>query len=503
MSFDILVNSGKKEKRVGFVQNGDLVELYVEKNNDQRLVGSIFNGLVEKVIPGMQAAFVNIALERNGFLHIADIVDSRDAYENILEESVADEDVKKKPVKDSSKKYDIVDYLKEGQPIQVQIVKDAIGKKGVRLTTNISLPGRYLVFLPKENLRGISRKIEDREERQRLKDIIKSFKLPDGTGVIVRTAGIGMPKKYFLRDLRFLLNTWRKIRKEADHITPPGFIHHELDLVFKTLRDAFTENVDSLILDNKDEYHKVMKFVKSVLPALKDKVKLYQGAEPIYHHYGLERDIRRSYDKRVWLKSGGYIVIEQTEALTAIDVNTGRSLGRTNLEDTVFKTNMESAEEIAKQVRLRNIGGIIICDFIDMKLKRNQMKVLQKLRACVKGDRAKINILPISDIGLIEMTRQRTKVSTKKYLYDTCDVCEGTGLIKSSENVTIEISREVRHILANRKLKEIKIFVHPRVATYIMNEEREMFYGFEKQMKGRIYIERDPDFKIDGYKIEY
>ncbi len=470
------------------------------------MVGSIFSGIVEKVIPGMQAAFVNIGLEKNGFLHVADIIESPEGYDVVEndEEGPAEGSpaVEVEDTRSFNKRSDITQLLKEGQRINVQVVKESIGKKGVRLTTNVSLPGRYLVFLPNEDLRGVSRRIDDKEERQRLKEIIKSFRLPKGTGVIVRTAGIGMPKKYFLRDLRFLLNTWRKIRKDAEEIKSTGFIHHELDIVFKLVRDQFTEEVDSLIIDSRDEYNKVMKYVRSVVPYLRNKVKLYEGMEPLFHYYGVEREIRKSCEKKVWLKSGGYLVIEQTEALVSIDVNTGRSIGHTDLEDTVFRTNMEAAEEIAKQIRLRNMGGIIICDFIDMRLKRNQIKVLQKLKACVRGDKAKTNILPISEIGLVEMTRQRVRSSNQTDIYKSCDTCNGSGVVKSNESVFLDVCREIRHILAHYKVNEIKVYVHPRVATYILTHERDTLRGLERQMKGSIYVEKDPELRVDGYKIE-
>jgi ribonuclease G len=510
MAKQIIINSEGLEKRIAFLEGGELEDFSIERETDKRLVGSIYKGIIENVVPGIQAAFVNVGLEKNGFLHVSDIINPAESYRDILDEEI-DEEVRSSgdtPIQEKLpekplKKPSIDELVKPGQERIVQVIKDPIGTKGVRLATNVSLPGRYLVVLPNDARRGISRRISDKTERSRLREILWSLKLPENMGVIIRTAGEGMHKKYFIRDLRYLLNLWKKIERRNEDYACPSCLHTELDLVLKTVRDAFTESVDRMIVDSRDEYRKIKRFVSAVLPRLRSKVELYEGIEPIFEHMGIEKEIKKIFDRKVWLKTGGYIIIEQTEALVAIDVNSGRNVGKADLEETILDTNLEAVEEVAKQLRLRNIGGIVIIDLIDMKAKRNQMRVLQKLKSCLRRDKAKTNILPISEIGLIEMTRQRIQESTNKALYETCPICSGLGSIKSGTSVILEVLREVKSIVAKKKIESVKLVFHPKVVDKLMTEDKILFNQIEKALRGNVSIQRDPELHLDEYKIVY
>lgn len=507
MPKQIIINSEGLEKRVAFLSDGDLEDFAIERETDKRLVGSIYKGIVENVVPGIQAAFVNVGLEKNGFLHVSDILNPSDSYRDILDEEI-DEEVKSPgetpPAPERPpKKASIDELVKPGQELIVQVIKDPIGTKGVRLSTNVSLPGRYLVVLPNDARRGISRRITDRTERTRLREMLWSLKVPESMGVIIRTAGEVMHKKYFIRDLRYLLNLWKKIERRKEDYSVPSMVHTELDLVLKTVRDAFTESVERLVVDSREEYRKIMRFASAVLPRLRSKVELYTGIEPIFEHMGIEKEIKRIFDRKVWLKTGGYLIIEQTEALVAIDVNSGRNVGKNDLEETILNTNLEAVEEIAKQLRLRNIGGIVIIDLIDMKAKRDQMRVLQKLRSCLRKDKAKTNILPISEIGLIEMTRQRVQESANKALYETCPICVGLGSIKSGTSVILEVVREVKSIVAKKKVENVKLVFHPKVLDRLMGEDKILHTQLQKTVRGELSVEKDAELHLDEYKIVY
>jgi ribonuclease G len=506
----IIINSEGLEKRIAFLEDGELEDFAIERETDKRLVGSIYKGIVENVVPGIQAAFVNVGLEKNGFLHVSDIINPAESYRDILDEEIEEEvrhpaeaQVQEKAQEKPAKKPSIDELVKPGQEKIVQVIKDPIGTKGVRLATHVSLPGRYMVVLPNDPRRGISRRIMEKGERARLREILWSLKVPENMGVIIRTAGEGMHKKYFIRDLRYLLNLWKKIERRSEDYAVPSCLHTELDLVLKTVRDAFTESVDRMVVDSRDEFRKIKRFVSAVLPRLRSKVEIYEGIEPIFEHMGIEKEIKKIFDRKVWLKTGGYIIIEQTEALVAIDVNSGRNVGKSDLEETILDTNLEAVEEISKQLRLRNIGGIVIIDLIDMKAKRNQMRVLQKLRSCLRRDKAKTNILPISEIGLIEMTRQRVQESTNKALYESCPICSGLGSIKSGTSVILEVLREVKSIVAKKKIEAVKLVFHPKVADRLMAEDKILLNQLERALRGNVTIQRDPELHLDEYKIVY
>ncbi|MDD5644879.1 MAG: Rne/Rng family ribonuclease [bacterium] len=460
----ILINVEGGEKRIAVLKNNILEDFSLERVDNRKVVGNVYKGKVDNVMPGMQAAFVNIGLEKNAFLHSSDVLDSEVSCRELLEEET-------EPVSHNGNKLSgkIENLIKKDQDILVQVVKDQIGSKGARITTNISLPGRYLVLMPNSPKSGISRKISSKDERTRLRSVLSELKAPKGMGIIVRTVGGGEETKKFKRDLKYLLGEWKRIRRRRLISKTPCCLHKELDIVLKTLRDVMSDDIDEILVDDKREFRIVKRFVSIIYPEARHKVRFYDGREPMFDKFGVESEISKALSRKVWLKCGGSIVIDRTEALTTVDVNTSKHIGSKNLEDTVHRTNMEASEEIALQLKLRNIGGIIIIDFIDMKSKRNQKAVLRKLEECLKKDRAKTYISAISPLGLVEMTRQRVKESWIGDMYETCKCCSGKGVIKNSITISLEIIRNTRRILGKYKNQKLKILCNSAIAGKLEN----------------------------------
>ncbi len=390
--------------------------------------------------------------------------------------------------------------LKEGQEIIVQVVKEPISTKGVRLSTHISLPGRFVVLIPNSNLRGISRKIEDREERRRLKEIIAQMRIPNGVGVIVRTVAKGESVKDFDRDLRYLMLLWKRIQKRIPVAGAPAIVHEELDLALKTIRDHLTDDIDRVVVDSKEEFKNIRKFVSLACPRMRSKIELYTHRQPVFDKYGIEKEVEKIFRRKVWLKCGGYLIFDRTEALCAIDVNTGRHMGKDNLEDTVLTANLEACDEIARQLRLRNMGGIIIIDFIDMQSRRNQREVLRRLKEALRRDKAKTNILPISDLGLVEMTRQRTKETTSDLLYQDCPSCRGNGMVKSPLSISIEIQRTLGRVLSEGIYKEIRVQMNPLVFQQVNDVDSHIIRQIEKKYRAIVRLEKDEKFHPEEVK---
>jgi ribonuclease G len=395
----------------------------------------------------------------------------------------------------------IEDMLHEGQEVLVQVSKEPIGSKGARVTTHISLPGRYLVFMPSVDHVGISRRIENEVERKRLKEIISRIK-PPGAGFIVRTASEGGTEEDLLMDLNFLVKLWEKIQQRKVNASVPSGIHRDLDISLRAIRDLYTRDVEKVVVDSEKEHKAILEFIENFMPQLKYSVEYYQADEPIFDAYGVEVEISRAMGRKVWLKSGGYIVIEETEALTAVDVNTGKYVGKGNQEDTILKTNLEAVKEIAYQLRLRNIGGIIIIDFIDMEREGGRERVFQVLKEALKKDRAKTNILRISELGLIEMTRKRTRENLNRILCESCTYCEGRGIIKSKTTLCFEIFREIKLEAMNVPSKVIMVSLHPEVADFLYDEERYAIEELETKLKKKIIIKVRSDFHQEEYEIE-
>ncbi|HOA55428.1 MAG: Rne/Rng family ribonuclease [Acetivibrionales bacterium] len=420
MRKQLIADIGISESRVALVEDGDLAEIYIERPDIDRLVGNIYRGKVSSVLPGMQAAFVNIGYEKNAFLYAGDIVSMKEFSED-------DDDHPH-----DEKGLNIADLVSVGQELTVQVIKEPIGSKGPRVTTNITLPGRHLVLLPDADYTGVSRRIEDEDERAKLKKIADNLK-PAGMGLIVRTASEGMEEDDFTDDLGFLLKLWKNIKGKEKSGPVPRCIHKDLSLVYRLVRDLFTKDIDKFIINDRSHYEKVLELVEIVSPDLKHRVEYFAKDTSIFEYFRLDAKLARALSRKVWLKCGGYLIIDRTEALTVIDVNTGKYVGRSNLEDTVHKTNMEAADEIARQLRLRDIGGIIIIDFIDMHDKEHQQNVLDRLRQALKKDRTRTTVVGMTGLGLIEMTRKKVRQDLSSIMHVDCPYYEGSGRLLASD----------------------------------------------------------------------
>ncbi len=498
MSSEIIVNAGREETRVALLENSLVTEIYIDRKKDRGIVGNVYKGRVMKVLPGMQAAFVDIGLEKSAFLYVGDVFDSASEYAPMMEDEGLELEVENK--RKRSHAAQIEDLLQEGQEVVVQVAKEPISTKGARVTAYISLPGRYLVMMPGINHIGVSRRIEHGEERRRLRDFVNSRRRPN-TGYIIRTASEGKSEEDFKNDIEFLGRLWEAIQKKKDKVSAPALLHNELDLVFRVIRDSFTSDVDRMVIDAPDEYQRTKEFVESYVPSLARRVKLYEGDEPIFDHHGVEIEISRALGRKVWLKSGGYIIIDQTEALTTIDVNTGRYVGKRTLEDTILKTNLEAVREIAYQMRLRNIGGIIILDFIDMEREDNRRKVYSALQEALSHDKAKTTISHISPLGLIEMTRKRIRESLGRTLCEPCPYCDGRGYVKSARTICYEVFRSIRRAFAGAEEKKALVTVNSVVADMLYDEERQGVEELEKEFQKKIVIKADPNLHQEQYEV--
>ncbi|MCX6112408.1 MAG: Rne/Rng family ribonuclease [Proteobacteria bacterium] len=484
MASTLIINDRNYETRVALLENDDLVEIYVERTTDNIFVGNIYRGVVIKVLPGMQSAFIDIGMEKAAFLYVDDIHRNNEEVE-----------FEKNP------ETNISSLLKEGQHILVQVAKEPIGTKGPRVTTNITLPGRYLVLAPITPSNGISRKIESHEERDRLKKIIEGFTSGKDFGLIARTASEGVSEKLLRKDCEFLLKLWSEIKRKNKKQTGKGLIHTEIEVSLRVIRDILSDHIDKIITDNEDTAKSLTKYLTQYDPKAKNLLSVYEDAEPIFEYYGIEHEIARALEKRVWLKSGGYIIIDQAEASVIIDVNTGRYVGTRNLEETIVNTNLEAAKEIAYQLRLRNLGGIIIIDFIDMEKADHKEKVLLALKDALKKDKAKTNIIGMSELGLVEMTRKRTRDSIIKNICSPCPYCEGRGYNKSYKTVAYEVFRELERDATDKEVKKIIVYMHPSVVDYIYQNEKALVDYMEKTYKKSFIFEAEKELHHEQYEI--
>ncbi|MEW6234508.1 MAG: Rne/Rng family ribonuclease [Candidatus Omnitrophota bacterium] len=466
----IIVSSDDYEIRVAIVENSKLAEYYFERHNEQRIVGNIYKGVVTSIIPGIEAAFVDIGLPRNAFLYVNDLYPQIDEFGYFTDEENGFEEGEEEIVETELPPLNIRDMLKEQQQILVQLHKEPIGAKGSRITTNISLPGRYLVLLPSTKHIGISRRIEEPEERNRLKEMVSQM-LPENMGAIVRTAGKEMGKDEFGKDLQFLLAEWEKIQKRSEKAAAPAKIHQNPGMVFLIIRDLIADGIDEIVVDEPKLYTEIVEFIKEQQPHPVHRINYYDEAAPVFRAYGVESEIEGLRSKKVWLHCGGYIIIDETEAMTVIDVNTGRYVGKHNLEETVFQANLESAAEIARQLRLRDIGGIIIIDFIDMRSKEHQQHLIEHFETHLKRDRSRAHLFPLTELGLLQMTRKRVRKSLNKALTQPCYYCKRDGHILSNESMIIRIFRTFEEICKEEGAHSVALKVHPRLAAKI-NEER-------------------------------
>ena len=497
MKREILMSTTAEETRVAILEDEVLVELMVERPESTRIVGDIYLGKVEAVLPGIQAAFVDIGTEKAAFLHVSDVANEDE--NGVVEEESTEEDENGKR---RTRRYPpIQDIVQKGQDLLVQVTKEPISTKGPRVTAHISLPGRFLVYMPDSDHVGVSRKIEDREERARLRALAKEI-LPEGAGgLIVRTVGEELTRETFERELKSLLQTWKQIKRKASRVRAPSDVHREAKLTKGIIRDLFSVKVDSLIIDKKEVYDEVRQYLDFIDPSLIERVHLNEGQTPLFDAYEIESEIQEAFQRRVMLASGGYIIIEQTEALVSIDVNTGRYTGKKDPEKTILRTNMDAAKEIARQLRLRDVGGIIVCDFIDMESKQNREKVLQELRTHLARDRARTKAFQVSELGLIEMTRQRVRPSLYQSQTEGCPTCGGTGRIFMPETVVRRIERAIRRLSVEGRERLLTIRIHPEVALYVIEDEPGLLRRLEKEAKIQITLRDDPLMQQDQFRL--
>jgi ribonuclease G len=521
---ELLVSASDRETRISVLEEGRVAEVQIERRKQRGTVGNIYKGRVTRVLPGMQSAFVDVGLEKDAFLYVADVgeeVDDFDAFgsggaaeainavaavaaalpidagaspASETGSAVPDESIPR-PVLPS-----IDELLREGQELVVQVTKDQIAHKGVRVTTHVTLPGRTLVYMPTIDHVGVSRRIENEEERNRLKDILTALKKGPG-GYIVRTAGEGRAPEEFAADRRYLTKLWEQIRKKGERSGAPSLLHRDLDLTLRAARDVFGSDFATLFVDDDEEYQRIVEFLDQVQPSLVSKVKLYRKSTPLFEEYGVESEIENALKSKVWLKSGGYIVINQTEALVAIDVNTGKFVGKKRLEETVVKTNLEAVQEIVRQIRLRDLGGLLVVDFIDMEEEGNRQALVQSLETELKKDRSKNRMLPVSEFGLVEITRKRQRQSLERALTMPCPYCAGSGRTKSVPTIVLEIRREIAKRVEEGEAHSLMLRVHPEVYRSLVGEERRLVEELEERIGMPIHVQSDEHLHHERFDI--
>ncbi len=532
MPSELVINAEPFETRIALLENGVAAELYIERESGKSIVGNIYKGKVTKVLPGMQAAFVDIGLEKAGFLYVSDVdtIESIENYRKLAAEQADDDDdlefegndfsngdehednkdeqqngshrnlIGRRPRRWEGERH-IENLLRDGQDVIVQVSKEPLGTKGSRLTSYVTLPGRYVVYMPTIKQIGISRRIDNEEERKRLKKLVRKHRQP-GAGYIVRTASEAMPAQDIEANVNFLHALWEDILLKNESASAPSRIHMNLNIIERTVRDLFNSSVERMIIDDKGQYLKTREFLKNYYLHLVPKLQHYDGDEPIFDYFGVELELERALGQRVWLRNGGYIVIDQTEALTTIDVNTGRFVGKKSPEETILETNLEAVREIVAQLRLRNLGGIIIVDFIDMEKEENKEKVFNSFKEELRKDRSRTNILKISELGLVEMTRKRVRDSIQRTLCTACPYCEGRGQVKSAISVSYEAMREVRRMRrAHKDASKFLINVHPEVVDILLDEERRNVEELESLLNIQLVIKGDAELHREGFEV--
>jgi ribonuclease G len=493
---EIIINAEQAETRVALLEDHRLAEFFVERPEQRRIVGNVYKGRVNAVLPGMQAAFVDVGLEKSVFLHVSDLVEN-DLLDDEEEGGIGNGRTRSgHPARPAR----IEDCLTKGQEVLVQITKEPIASKGARGTTQISLPGRFLVLMPNSTHLGISRKIDERAERSRLKEIVSEIQ-PKEMGLIVRTVGMGRDAKAFKEDIRYLTRTWKRVLSRAKKRDIPAEVYSEPSLTSSLTRDLFSEDVDLVVIDSKREFKEIRNYVRGLAPELKDRVQLYEGDAPIFDRYGVETEIEQMLDRKIPIKRGAYISIDQTEALTTIDVNTGRYRGASNQEETILTTNLEAAREIARQMRIRDIGGIIVIDFIDMEKESNRRRVFDELRSALRADRSRTKILPISEFGLVQMTRQRVRSSHFHFFSETCSCCRGLGRVLSPETMVSMVERCLQRVIKRTPERKVAVHLHPEVAVHMLSSRTGRVRDLEDHFGLSIEVVDDPALGRDEVRI--
>ena len=525
---EVLINSTSLEIRIAIVEDGDLVEFMIQREQTRRLVGDVYLGRVNAILPGIQASFVDIGYEKAGFLHASDLHASMDALAQMEGGIDLDDSGPRRPSRrrrDSERSLNrgsgrgpgrgrrrdsgrgpkngglsIEKMLHKGQEILVQVTKEAIGTKGPRLSTQISLPGRYVVYMPNMDYLGVSRRIESREERGRLKSII-SKKKPANCAIIARTACEGIEEKQIESDISYLHRLWQDTKKRSEKATAPSPIHEEVGLLVGMVRDIIADDVDRIQIDSEKEHRELMRYLRAFSPQFTSRVKLYKDKTAMFDKYNVEAEIEKSLERKVWLKQGGYLIFDHTEALVAVDVNTGRFVGKKDQEETILETNLLAAREVPRQLRLRDIGGIIVIDFIDMEVEANKKKVLAEIRHHLRKDRSRAKAFAISDLGLVEISRKRVRPSLLHFLSEECPYCNGIGKVLSFESLAIKIERWIRRVGAKTKEKKIQIRANSSLAIYLEEERSEMMDFLSRRYKMKIEIQDDPRLHREDFKV--
>ena len=510
---EIVVNVEKLETRVAVLENGRLEEFMVEHPEDERLVGCVFKGRIQNLQDDLQAAFVDIGLKKNAFLHYWDMQPDFDAFLDEIDDGDDEEGGKNGKGKNGKRRgkpqkltnEQIHEKFKPGSEIIVQVTKGPISTKGPRVTTNLSIPGRYLVMMPGDAARGVSRKIGDAEERKRLKKILDRLLVPEEVGLIVRTAGVGAKGSSFARDMRNLLESWHELQANVKNLRAPCCVWQEPDLVERVVRDWLTEDIDNVLVDDEKTFEKLRDVTSRISRRARGKVRRYEGADNVFERYGIERQLRDAFNRQVKLKSGGYLVIDETEALIAVDVNTGHHKGKGSQEEAILEVNLEAVEEVARQLRLRNIGGLVVLDLIDMKSRKHQKQVYRALKDALKRDRVRTNVLEISELGLLEMSRQRHEESILSMLSSTCPCCSGHGVVKSPLAISIELQRQLTALLrkadAEKRPFVPKIVISPAVMQRLRTEDAQILAQLQAQFNTKLTFVSELHRHPESYSI--
>ena len=498
MKSEMVMNVTPTETRVARLENGAISELRIERTKDAGYTGNIYKGKIVRVLPGMQAAFLDLGLERTAFLYVTDI--ARDMIDMDSLDEDGDQPRTGGRRRGGRGFQQIQDLVKEGQEILVQVARDPIGTKGARLTSHISLPGRYLVYMPTVDHIGVSSRIREDQERYRLRRILDKMR-PKKGGLIARTVSEEISEEELKNDRDYLVNLTQELEQTSQQVKAPALVHAELDIVLRSVRDLFTPDIERVVVDSPDEFDRIREFIATFMPRMRNRIELYDDPEPVFDAFGIEIEISRALGKKVWLKSGGYIIIEQTEALTSIDVNTGKFVGKRNLEDTILKTNLEAVTEIAYQLRLRDIGGILIIDFIDMARPSNRERVYQACKEVFREDRSRTTLTKITELGLVEMTRKRTRESLGQMLTEPCFYCDERGYLKSKTTICQEILRELRREAPDLLEDVATVYVNPAVADTLVNEEAPGIEDWEKRTGKKITVVPKEDYHQERYEI--
>jgi len=502
MARNIVINAGISETRVAVVDNGLLTELSLERKRHRSIVGNVYKGVVTNVLPGMQAAFVDVGLTKDAFLYAGDFTANVGEYERLmLAEDEADIELEEPSDHDRREVPPIEDLLRKGQEILVQVSKESLGTKGARITSFISLPGRYLVYMPQVNHIGVSRRIKDAGERDRLRRLVKALRPAAGGGFIVRTVGEGRGEEEFSTDITFLLRLWEQIQARFAQAPPRSVLHEEGDLIFRVVRDLFTADVEEILVDATEEFRRGLEYAESLVPALAHRVHAYEGREPVFEARGIEKEIEKALRRKVWLRSGGYLVIDQTEALVSIDVNTGKYVGKRDFEETILRINLEAVNEVVRQIRLRDLGGIIIIDLIDMEREEHREQVSRALKRALGDDKSRTDVLEISALGLVEMTRKRVRQGLQSLLMHHCPTCKGSGVVKSPPAITAEIYRKIQAAVADVGGQEVVIRVNPEMAAHFQEEEAEGLELLQRRIQRKVTIQGVQTLHKDEYEI--